>query len=455
MPPTSSASNSTTSHSDPASAGAARDALRLHVLITPTDDRRALFSSLAALSAAREPRLEVTAVAAPGTRPAIGLDKRFRFLPESRDLLDDPIEALGIKPGSVLFILRAGALPPRGWVETMLETGKLPSVRAVAAHGWSPNPERSAEVELLRWEKEEHLARRNCYRVVEDRADLEAPMIAIFRPTELASEITDFVRGHGTESLCLRPEGTQTVERLLVAKDLVVWQDPQAPPLSARVICGGPEIRKITSLDEAEALEARLHAALEDGPRPEISLRLARLGLSRGDRLTAIRHARICLDAWPECAEAKLYVARAQTGEGRLAAARHMIEDLLHAGPLRLEDRASVFACLASIWLHSGEPAQAQPCLDVALSIAPDNPLARYCQARIALAAGRFGEALEHLETCLAAVPLSPDMHFELGRTRVLAGLEPAGLESLARALELNPDHKKAEALLARLAPPR
>lgn len=453
MSSTSPTSTSRASQPEPLSPESASGALRLHVLVTPTHDRRALSSSLAALAALREPRLEVTAVAPPGGLKGLKFDPRFRVLPEARSLSAAPHAALGLAEGSVLFILAAGAIPPRGWVEVLLDAGRLPHVRAVAAHPWTPATERPPQNELLRWEREERLARKDLYRLVEDRAELETPMLAIFHPTELAGELADYLRGPADQRLCLRPKDSHSIERLLVAKELLVWQAVSTQAIKARVICGSPDAVRPESSEEADALEARLLAALEAGPRPELSLRLSRLALSRGERKAALDHARRCLDAWPECAEAKLYAARAQTGEGQLAAARSTIEDLLHAGPLRVEDRASIFACLASIWLHKGEPSQAKPCLEVALSLSPDNALARYCQARLALAGGRFSEALEHLEVCLLEVPLSPDIHFELGRARVLAGFEARGLEALERALELNPGHKKAGALLARLTP--
>ena len=425
---------------------------RLHVWVTPTHDARALYGSLAALSTVREPRLEVTAASPPGGAPPIALDRRFRFTTSHPGELPEALNGLGAD--SVLFVLRAGALPPRGWLETLLAHGKTTGAGAVGALAWAPNPARSPEDELARWEREERISRQGHYRVVEDRGEVETPLLAIFRPVALLSELEAFWRRGCATSLCLPSQNADgRPPRLLVAKDLAAWLPPDLPNLCAKVSGRLPIRREPKDVDEANDYRAELVAAQLEGANPEIQLRLAELELSRGDRASATRHARACLESWPECAEAKLLVARALTGEDRLEAARAVVEKLFHAGPLRPNDRAGLFACLASIWLRAGDPGQAQPCLDVALSIAPDHPVARYGQARIALAAGRFGEALEHLELCTRRVPLSPDMHFELGRARVLAGLTESGRRSLEYALDLCPDYHQASALLERLDP--
>ena len=452
MPLTSTTSFESRTQDAPFLEGRVARSRRLHVLVTPGADTRALFGSLAALSAVREPRLEVTAIAPPGGAPPIPLDRRFHFIENRRDQLPQVLAEL--ETNSVLFLLRAGALPPRGWLETLLAHGKETGARAVGALAWQPNPIRPPEDELLRWEREERICRQGHYRVVEDRAEVETPLLAIFRPDELRAELETYWKKGCTTNLCLLPQDAKTrVPRLIVAKDLAAWSDASLLALRASVTCRMPSNRAPKSIAESDAIRCQLKAALADGPHPEIHLRLAELELSRGDRNAATRHARACLDDWPDCAEAKLLIARALTGEDRLEAARAIVEKLFHAGPLRPKDRAGLFACLASIWLRGGDPAQAQPCLDVALSIVPNHPVARYGQARIALAGGRFNEALEHLDVCVSEVPLSPDIHFELGRAQVLAGLTDAGRRSLERALELSSDHKKAEALLERLDP--
>lgn len=449
-----STSRTTAGDSTPSVEVPAASTRRLHVLITPSQDTRAILSTLAALSAAREPRLEVTAIA-----PAAGLegwtfDRRFRVIPERDEACSTLIDDLELEQDSVVILIRAGSLPPRGWLATLLQQGDDTGARAIGAIAWKPNSTKEPEKELRRWEREAKDAAQNHGRIIADCPELETPLLAIFRPSEIATTLRDFWLANCATALALRPENPSpnaAPPRLLFAKDLIVWQNDFSLPIAAHIMGPAPAPCTPRTPSEANNIARRLHLLLESGPRPEIHLRLAELELARSDRSAAINHARACLDAWPECTAAKLLLARALTADDRLAPARSMIEQLLHTGPLSPSDRADVFACLGGIWLRSNDTAQAKPCIDVAIAIAPNHPMARYGQARIAQAAGRFGDALEHLAISLEAMPLSPDFHFEMGRAQVLAGLTDPGMRSLEHALQLDPEHACALELLERL----
>jgi len=427
---------------------------RIHVLVTPTQDVRALLSTLAALSVAREPRMKVTAIAPEGGMQGWTFDPRFQVrLPEAgQDPLSDVIAELELNPDDVVVFVRAGALAPRGWLASILGRRSELGARAVAALPWHPRPKMSPETELLGWEAESLSAQLHHHHHSEDRADVETPMLAVFEPHVLESALTEFYRSGCMTRLALREDG-EPAPRMVVAKDLLVWQADEAPPVMA-TLSGDPgelvgELPR--TVEEADQLESHLRAQLENHARPELHLRLAELAIARGDRSTATRHARACLDTWPEHVAAQLVLAYALIGEERLVAARKIIEALLSSGPLELRDRASAFACLGKIWLREGEPTQARPCLDVALGIDADHPIARFGMARIAMAAGRFAEALEHLELSLQARPLSPDLHYELGRALVLAGQLQEGMQALGLALQLRDDHAGALELMDRL----
>jgi tetratricopeptide (TPR) repeat protein len=436
----------------------------LHVLITPPPSLRALLTSLTALSAARDPRLAVTAAL-----PAdADLDHRRLVDPAAwpgrpprlvrTDEGDDPLAAAELEPGSVVLILKAGAVPPRGWTETLLAHARDagPRVCAVAAEAWErPDSGPLGAVDLRRWTEADRLARRSWYHLHEDRPQSQAPLLALLRPAERRRELSAWWRDGCLRELHLADPDDSTA-RLLVAKDLrVLDTEPQAPHLRASLGRFVPERGEAypTELAEVRRRRRELRAFVSEAPAPAASLELAHLALATGDRDEAAVQARVCLDSWPDCAEAKLLLARSLTGDGHLAGAQRLLEELLDSGPLEPFVRAGIFATLASYWLHRGDPRQAQPCVDTALAIDSQHPVARYARARLLLAVGAFDRALADLEATTRRVPLVPDMWYELGRTRLLAGRELAGRQALARALELDPEHDRAGALLDRLDP--
>ena len=452
--PKSAASNAAPLHD-----GSSLPTNRLHVLVTPTDDARALLSSLAALSVARDQRLEVTAICPPSGMSGWTFDRRFRILDpraanESPDgiTVEGLIDHLELDAEDLVIVLRAGCLPPRGWLASVLIQSQETGARGVAALPWHPRPQGNPETELLGWEAEAQGAQLHHAHHSEDRAEVETPLLAIVRPDLIQSALKAFWLSGCATALNLRVADDASA-RLVVAKDILVWQDEHTPPLCAEVVVEHQDAlpRLPRTLEEAKALEARLVELLERNNQPDLHMRLAEIVISRGDRALALTHARACLEVWPEHAAAKLILARAMIVYNRLVPSRQIIENLLSMGPIATADRATAFACLANIWLRQGDPSQARPCLDVALAIDADHAIARYGMARIAQAAGRFSEALEHLEVCLLKMPLSPDVHYELGRARVLAGLIEPGMHALGLALQLNPDHRDAATLMERL----
>ncbi|MDF1800720.1 MAG: tetratricopeptide repeat protein [Planctomycetota bacterium] len=446
----------------------------LHVLISPARDRRELLTTLTALSAARDPRLVILAALPDDAQPGAyaipdqsAWPGRAPRLVRTADL-DDPFDGTELGPDSVVFLLRAGAVPPRGWCETLLAHARPPGipgspaiggeVRAVAAESWVPlDPNESPALALQRWSEDDRAARRSWYRIAEDRPQLEAPLIALFHPAELRGELASWWRSGCTRDVRLALEAHPTA-RHLVAKDLLVFGPPEhatSPPLRAALASFSTE-RDFNYPERREDVterQLRLEARFEFGPDPAAALELAHLALATGQRAAAIAHARACLDHWPACAEAQLLLARGLKGSGQLDAARRMLEGLFDAGPLEPGLRASIFATLANYWLQRGDPDQARPCVDSALVIDADHPVARYAHARLMLACGAFEKALEDLEATVRRVPLVPDMWYELGRTRLLAGLEASGRSALRRALELAPNHEGALVLLERLDP--
>ena len=449
----------------------------LHVLITPAPDPRALLTSLTALSAVRDPRLVVTAVLPEGTHmdelraPGAWPGRPPRLLaPEE---VGDPLEGFD-GTEEALFLLRAGAVPPRGWTETLLAHGRPGGrsgqvdlggpVAAVAAPAWTPARSDEPAPELLdRWARDDRGARRSWYRLAEDRPRIDVPLVAILDPLTLADELQAWWRGRCRGSLALGLPG-QGDRRLLVAKDLLVLEpdaQTEAAPLRAHMGPGdgtegsgsGAEIEELLDPGEVRRRWIELEQRLDEGPEGSASLELADLALRCGRLEETISQARACLDVWPACAEAHLLLARALGGAGQLDGARRLLEELFDAGPLEPRLRAGAFAALASYWLQRGDPGQARPCLDTALTADPDHPQALYTRARLLLAEGSFELALADLEAAIRQRPLVPDMWYELGRTRLLAGREVAGRRAIERALALEPTHDAALDLLERLEP--
>jgi len=426
---------------------AALNSASLHVLIPPGARSRDLCTTLAALSASKDPRLSITA-STPRDWAEIPQDIRLGLLDSSCTLLDgkslqDPTAGLGLTEDSVLFLLQAGAIPPRGWLETLLGHGRLElGARAVAAMNDTS--------ELGTWADVAERARRSWYRLAEDRSRLETPLLALFRPTDCEGELRDWWRGGAHGSLQLPPSG-----RLLLAKDLIVRapQSGNGSSPSIQACLRDPRIdpdRWTDSVEDADCQRMRLLEALEDGPHPEASLYLTRLALGRGRRSEAGGHARACLDSWPKSSEAKLLLARSLIGQNRIDGALAILEDLQQSGPMTADLHGGLFACLGSIWLRKSDPQQARPCIEEALTLEPENVVALYGRARLRLAMGEFELALEDLLTITRLAPLNPDPWFELGRAYVLAGEYTAGRVALLHLLELAPEHQAARALLER-----
>ena len=420
---------------------------QLHVLIPPGARSRDLCTTLAALGASKDPRLSITACT-PRDWSETPQDIRLSLLDSSCTLLDgeslrDPTHVLELNEGSVLFLLQAGAIPPRGWLETMLGHGRLePGARAIAATGETS--------ELGIWADAAERARRSWYRLAEDRSRVETPLLALFRPTDCARELREWWRSGAHGSLRLPIGG-----RLLLAKDLLV-RAPQSGSGSSPSIQAclrdsriNPN-RRTDSLEDADRQRMLLLEALEDGPHPEASLYLTRLALGRGHRAEAAGHARACLGSWPKSSEAKLLLARSLIGQNRIDGALAILEDLQQSGPMTADLHGGLFACLGSIWLRKSDPQQARPCIDEALALEPENVVALYGRARLSLALGEFDLALVDLLAITRLSPLNPDPWFELGRAHVLAGEYDAGRVALLHLLDLAPEHEAARALLER-----
>jgi tetratricopeptide (TPR) repeat protein len=423
---------------------------RLHVLIPPGANSRELCTTLAALGTAKDPRLFITA-SAPRDWAETPQDVRLSLLDSSSVLLDDksmgdPIANLGLTEDSVLCLLQAGAIPPRGWLETLLSHGRLePGARAVAATGDTS--------ELNAWADAAERARRSWYRLAEDRSRVETPLLALFRPTDCKRELRDWWRSGAHGSLRLPPGG-----RLLLAKDLLVRSPYSSPDQSPSIQSHmrDPRIepdRRTDCVEDAEDQRERLLEVLEDGPHPEASLYLTRLALGRGRRAEAADHARACLESWPKSSEAKLLLARSLIGQNRIDSALTILEDLQQSGPMTTDLHGGLFACLGSIWLRKSDPLQARPCIDEALVLEPENVVALYGRARLNLALGEFEAALADLLVITRLAPLNPDPWFELGRAHVLAGEYAMGRASLLHLLKLTPEHDAARALLERTDP--
>jgi tetratricopeptide (TPR) repeat protein len=431
----------------------------LHVLIPPTKRSRDLLTTLAALRAGRDPRLCIT-TNAPSDWQSTPESIRREFVDANTVVrefrpLDDPVSELKLAEEDVLFLVQAGAIPPRGWIESLLAHGRLiPGARAIAATSHSIE-EYSAEG-LVRWSADHEYAKRNWYRLSEDRANVDTPMLALFEPNQSREELREWWRSGGADSLRLPTPG-----RLIQAKDIRVLcpasptEGRTAPPnfnVCIRDKLIEPDVFT-ADLGENRAQRQKLLRVLEDGPHPEASLYLARLCLATGERSEAGSHARACLDSWPNCTAAQLLLARALIGDNRIDAALAILESLQQSGPLDRSLQGELFACLGSVWLRKGEPLQARPCIEEALLLEPSNLVALYGRARLHLALGSFEEALEDLLTTTRAAPLAPSAWFELGRTQILIGDYQAGRNALLHLLDLDPGHDSARALLERTDP--
>ena len=93
---------------------------------------------------------------------------------------------------------------------------------------------------------------------------------------------------------------------------------------------------------------------------------------------------------------------------------------------------------------------EAAICLEMLVTVNPDDPWVRQWQVIVAMALGRTDEAIERANEALTVIPeqdkeARADVMFNLGQALVLRGRHTDALDTFSKALLLNPSLKCAE----------
>jgi tetratricopeptide (TPR) repeat protein len=107
---------------------------------------------------------------------------------------------------------------------------------------------------------------------------------------------------------------------------------------------------------------------------------------------------------------------------------------------------AQAYAQLGVSLIRSGDFSKAVPVLRKALELQPDSSLNEYQLGRALVQTGSFQEALPHLEKAAALTP-SAEYYFSVATIYVRLSRDQEALKELDRALEVDPNHYRANLL--------
>ena len=176
-------------------------------------------------------------------------------------------------------------------------------------------------------------------------------------------------------------------------------------------------------------------------------LRLASLGLSRGDRESAYREIDAVLLKHPAHVEALSGRAHLQLQDGRLSDALVSARAAVAAGP----QSAAAHYMHGLVLVAHYQTEEARSAFETALQASPAFAPASVELARIALSEQRFADAVRHAQAAIDRVPRYAAAHLLLVRAHLASG-NPAGAEPSLRVMERNvPDSPELGAELGRL----
>jgi putative PEP-CTERM system TPR-repeat lipoprotein len=187
--------------------------------------------------------------------------------------------------------------------------------------------------------------------------------------------------------------------------------------------------RGIKSLNEFLPLDADLGYA-------DPALNLAKLYLRDGDSGSARDLMQSVLEQAPGHVEATLALGELDGADGQAAAQRQRLADAVDAYPNEIRFRLA----LARVLLTAGEPGQSLAVLQTAPSAIKDNPELFLLLGESQMALGALDEAVSIYQSLMVAAPdRAAVAHYLLARAYAQQGNLPAMMESLVRAVELEP----------------
>ena len=176
-------------------------------------------------------------------------------------------------------------------------------------------------------------------------------------------------------------------------------------------------------------------------------LRLAALGLTRGDREGAYREIEAVLSKEPAHVEALSGRAHLQLQDGKLAEALASARMAVAAGP----QSPAAHYMHGLVLLGHYQTEEARTAFETALQASPAFAPASVELARLALSERRFDDAVRHAQAAIDRVPRYPAAHLLLVRAHLASG-NAAGAEPSLRVMERNvPDSPELAAELGRL----
>lgn len=189
-----------------------------------------------------------------------------------------------------------------------------------------------------------------------------------------------------------------------------------------------------------EAVEHMEEAVRLSGSDPQRRVQLGKMYLARG-----------------QVHQASVQADKATSANRESAAAWALHGDVLKAEGLRDEALASyhralaiqqhypeVQLALADLYGQQDRPQRALATLQALADHYPPDAIpseVSYREGLVLRRLSRYQDAVEQLAAAVARGPATPDMHYELAQTQILAGNRNAAAESVAAGLALHPNH--------------
>ena len=152
------------------------------------------------------------------------------------------------------------------------------------------------------------------------------------------------------------------------------------------------------------------------------------------------------VDAWPESAIARWWLARIYDALNRVADARREYEAVL---PLALAGRGQLYAAIGRLARAQSDFAGALDAFTRRVRLSPNDPAAHMDLARILFDHDRADEALTEFAAALAINPRDAETHAAIGQIHLDAGRPAEAIPSLRRALDLMPQQHETRYALA------
>jgi tetratricopeptide (TPR) repeat protein len=200
----------------------------------------------------------------------------------------------------------------------------------------------------------------------------------------------------------------------------------------------------VRRLPEAQAIYETV-AATPDGA-PAAKLRLAALGLTKGDRAGAYRLVDEILKTNPKHVEALVARAQLQFGDGKA------VDGLASARSAVAADSNSALAhfVLGQILASQYQMEDAEAAFKVAVRVSQFAP-ANVELARMAIRSGKYADAVRYAQAAVDRVPGYGEAHLLLARAQIANG-NPSGADAPIRLMVANyPDVPAVQAELGRL----